>query len=100
MNKNCKKVYGLVSKIPKGNVTTYNSVARALGNKNLARYVGYCMKTNPDTKKVPCHRVIKSDGSAGDYSNGGTERKMRLLEREGVRFVKGRVDLKIFEFKF
>ena len=62
---------------------TYKEVARRAGNPKAARAVGAIMRTNrnPD---IPCHRVIRSDGSLGGYNRGGTERKRQILERERV----------------
>lgn len=79
------KVYKTVEKIPKGSVMSYKEVAIAAGNPKGARAVGYYMKTNPFAPRVPCHRVIRSDGKLGGYSGpGGTEGKRKMLEKEGV----------------
>lgn len=78
-----EKVLEVVRKIPKGKVLTYAQVARKAGNTKAARAVGSVMKKNYDPT-VPCHRVIRSDGSLGEYNRGGTEAKRRLLESEGA----------------
>lgn len=78
------KVYEIVSKIPRGSVMTYKEVAIAAGNPKAARAVGYFMKTNPYAPRVPCHRVIRSDGKTGGYSGkGGPKGKFKLLLSEG-----------------
>lgn len=84
-----------VSFIPKGSVSTYGDVARCIGNPGLARAVGNALHGNPYPKKVPCHRVVHSDGSlARNFAFGGKKRQMKMLEREGVPFRKsGKVDM-------
>lgn len=84
-----KKVYDIVRDIPKGSVMTYREVAEALGNPNLARAVGNALNRNRDPS-IPCHRVIRSDGSAGGY-NRGTGKKIEKLEKEGIRIDRKRV---------
>jgi O-6-methylguanine DNA methyltransferase len=78
-----EKVLGVVARIPKGKTMTYSEVAARAGNAKAARVVGNIMKRNYDPK-VPCHRVIRSDGSIGDYNRGGAKRKQELLKKEGV----------------
>ena len=78
-----EKVLGVVAKIPKGHVMSYKEVAYAAGNPNAARAVGMIMKQNHNPH-IPCHRVIRSDGTIGDYNRGGMERKKKLLEEEGA----------------
>ena len=80
-----EKVYAVVAKIPKGQTMTYQQVARLAGSPNAYRAVGNIMNKNPDTKKVPCHRVVRSDGTPGGYARG-TSRKIAILKREGVVF--------------
>jgi O-6-methylguanine DNA methyltransferase len=88
-----EKVFKIVSKVPIGKVTTYKSVAEKAGTG--PRAVGKIMNTNPDTKRVPCHRVIMSDGSIGGYATG-VEKKIKLLRSEGVEIKNGKIDLKRF----
>ena len=76
--------YTLLQLVPPGRVTTYSSLARALGTS--PRVVGRLMALNPNPVVVPCHRVVRSDGSLGGYSMGGPRIKRRLLEMEGVTF--------------
>ena len=77
-----ERVYDIVKQIPKGKTMTYKQVAAAAGSPNASRAVGNIMKNNKD-KSVPCHRVIKSDGTLGGY-NGLQGEKLRLLRAEGV----------------
>ena len=78
-----QKVKAIVAKIPKGKTMTYKAVAIKAGSPNAARAVGSIMKANYDPK-VPCHRVIRSDGGIGDYNRGGREEKIRKLRAEGA----------------
>lgn len=78
-----KKVYDIVRKIPRGKVMTYAEVARAAGRPRASRGVGYWMSKNYDPK-IPCHRVVRSDGTIGNYNRGGSKRKTELLKQEGA----------------
>ena len=80
-----RKVYLAVSKIPKGEVRSYKWVAKAVGKPKAARAVGNALNKNPYAPMVPCHRVIKSDGSMGGFSKG-VGLKKRLLRREGIDY--------------
>jgi methylated-DNA-protein-cysteine methyltransferase related protein len=93
-------VYQVVAQIPNGRVATYSAVAKFLNNPRGSRAVGWAMRQCPyPNEKVPCHRVIKADGSIGGYGYDGVQRKTALLKKEGIRFSKGRVDLKKYEFR-
>lgn len=76
-------VYAVVRAIPRGEVMTYKEVAKKVGRPGAYRAVGNALNKNTD-KTVPCHRVIKSDGSVGGY-NGLKGRKESLLEKEGYK---------------
>ena len=83
-----QKVLAAVSKIPKGKTDTYSQVAKAAGSPKACRAVGNILARNPHPIKVPCHRVIRSDGRPGGYLGRENSRKKRaLLEGEGV-FIK------------
>lgn len=82
-----EKVYDVVAKIKKGQVLTYSEVAKRAGRPGAARAVGTAMSQNTDTKRVPCHRVVRADGSIGEYAFGGTKAKFEKLKREGVEFL-------------
>jgi len=77
-----KKVFKIVKKIPRGRVLTYRQIAVKLGNKKLARAVGNALSRNFNPK-IPCHRVIRSDGKIGGY-NRGSLNKIKILKQEGV----------------
>ncbi|HEY4487666.1 MAG TPA: MGMT family protein [Candidatus Paceibacterota bacterium] len=78
-----EKVRAIVAKIPKGKTMTYKEVATKAGNPKAARGVGAIMRGNYN-RDIPCHRVIKSDGSLGSYNCGGTLRKKAILKAEGA----------------
>ncbi|MFA5086952.1 MAG: MGMT family protein [Candidatus Paceibacterota bacterium] len=81
MEKNFKdKVLAVVEKIPKGNTMTYKQVAKLAGSPKAYRAVGNILNKNYNPK-IPCHRVIRSDGTVGGY-NRGTKTKKELLEEE------------------
>ncbi len=82
--------YSLVSQIPEGRVSTYGTLAKALGSERAARAVGKMLNQNPRPVEVPCHRVVRYDGTLGGYG-GGKEKKKGLLEEEGVEIKDGRV---------
>ena len=70
-------------KIPIGETTTYKNIAIAIGKPNSSRAVANACAQNPYAPAVPCHRVVRSDGSLGGYSaDGGMERKRELLDME------------------
>ena len=79
------KVWNYLKKIPKGKVKTYLDVAKAIGQPKAFRAVANAVGKNPYPPKIPCHRVIRSDGSLGGFSApGGTKLKKKLLKNEGV----------------
>jgi O-6-methylguanine DNA methyltransferase len=78
-----RSVYAVVRRIPRGRTRSYRWVAERLGDPGLARAVGNALNRNPYAPAVPCHRVIRSDGSAGGFARGNV-RKRDLLRREGV----------------
>ena len=78
------KVWNYLMKIPKGKVKTYKQVAKAINMPKSARAVANACGKNPYSPKVPCHRVIRSDGTIGGYSGpGGSKTKKKLLKKEG-----------------
>ena len=78
------KVWKYLKKIPKGSVKTYKDVAIAINHRKAARAVANACGKNPCTTKIPCHRVIRSDGSIGGFSRpGGSKTKKKLLKNEG-----------------
>ena len=81
-----QKVWSYLRKIPRGRVKTYSQVAKAIGKPLAARAVANAIGKNPYAPKIPCHRVIRSDGSLGGYSGkGGVKTKRFLLKKEGIK---------------
>ncbi len=81
------QVYQLVRLVPKGKVTTYGEIARALGTKD-ARRVGHALHANPDGDTTPCHRVVTKDGKLSDsYAFGGSFEQYAKLIGEGITFL-------------
>ncbi len=79
-----QQVYRAISRIPRGQTRSYQWVARAIGHPRAARAVGNALNHNPFAPAVPCHRVIRADGSLGGYA-GGLAMKRRLLAAEKMR---------------
>ena len=80
-----KKVWNYLKTIRKGTVKSYKQVAIAINRPKSARAVANAIGKNPFAPKIPCHRVIRSDGSLGGYSGkGGLKTKKLLLKREGI----------------
>lgn len=78
-----EKCYKLLSRVPRGKVTTYKELARAIGTKAY-RAVGQAMNRNQKLISIPCHRVVKSNGEIGGYALG-VDRKIELLVNEGIQ---------------
>ena len=118
-----EKCYTLLKKVPKGKVTTYKEIAKAL-NSDGYRAVGNAMNKNPygyaisseairnrrsmirgDSKRtsgfflVPCHRVVKSNGEVGGFASG-TKNKIKLLKQEGIEVNNKRIDLNKYFYEF
>ena len=80
------KVWAYLRKIPRGSVKTYSQVAKSIGKPLAVRAVANAIGKNPYPLKIPCHRVIRSDGSPGGYSaKGGVKTKRFLLKKEGIK---------------
>ena len=79
------KVWNYLKKIPRGKVKTYSQVAKSIGKPLAVRAVANAIGKNPLAPQIPCHRVIRSDGSLGGYSGkGGIKTKRLLLKKEGI----------------
>jgi len=76
-----KRVYKIVSRISEGKTLTYKEVAKLAGRSKAYRAVGNVLNKNRDFKRVPCYRVIRSDGKVGGYVLGA-QKKRRLLKLE------------------
>jgi len=78
-----KEIYSSLLNVPYGTTLSYKELATLAGNPNASRAVGTAMSHNPLPIFVPCHRVLKSDGSLGDYSGGeGVKSKQWLIDHE------------------
>ncbi len=90
----CLRVYAALMTVPRGRVTTYGALARAIGCRS-ARAIGGALRKNPFDPRIPCHRVIAADGTPGGYKgrrNGeAITEKTTLLASEGVLFHNGRL---------
>jgi|TARA_B100000029_G_scaffold74485_1_gene66361 methylated-DNA-[protein]-cysteine S-methyltransferase len=84
------KVYKKLLDVPSGKITTYGELAKAVGLKNGQRKIGQIMKNNPLPVVIPCHRVVKSDGTIGGYAFG-VEIKVNMLSKEGVKISKSKI---------
>jgi len=85
-----KKVYAVVKKIPRGEVLSYQEVAGRLNNPAAARAVGNALNRNFNPR-VPCHRVVKSNGEVGGYREG-TVKKIEILNKEGIKIKNGKIE--------
>lgn len=93
------RVYAALKRIPKGKVTTYGHIAKAL-KVGSSRAIGGACGRNPFAPRIPCHRVVRSDGSLGGYS-GGLKKKVALLKKEGISCDAGKIknfNQKLFRF--
>lgn len=84
------KVWAACGKIPHGRVVTYGQLAAAIGQPRAVRAVGHALSQNPWAPHIPCHRVVRSDGSLGNYV-GGPAQKQELLQKEGVYVKNNRI---------
>ena len=93
------RVLKIVATIPRGKVTTYKELARAVGCPRAYRAVANALAKNPHPIKIPCHRVVRSDGEIGGYKLGILQ-KAKLLAAEGVEIRNKKVDLARYMFRF
>lgn len=89
------RVYRLVKQIPRGRVTTYGAIAKAIREPGGARVVGYAMAATPSGKGIPWHRVVSAGGKIR-MPEPHASRQRRLLETEGVALGVHSVDMKIY----
>lgn len=92
------RVFDIVKKIPRGRVSTYQEIARALNTKAY-RAVGQALKKNRNPL-VPCHRVIKSSGELGGFRGKETREKASLLRSEGIEIRGNRIELERHLYRF
>jgi len=94
-----QKIYKKLLDVPKGKITTYGDLAKAVGLKNGQRVVGRIMNKNPYPVIIPCHRVVMSSGKIGGYAYG-EHIKTKMLNDEGIKIQNGKIlDLKNRIFK-
>ena len=95
-----QKIFKKLLQVPKGQITTYGELSKAVGLKNGQRVVGRIMNKNPYPVIIPCHRVVMSTGKIGGYAYGELV-KTKLLSDEGIEIKNGKIiDLenKIYRF--
>src|SRR3989344_422870 len=93
-----ERCYSVLKKVPKGKATTYKEISKALNSKAY-RAVGNAMNKNPYAPRVPCHRVVKSDGFVGGFASG-PRNKIKMLKNEGVEVKNNKIDLSKYLYKF
>jgi methylated-DNA-[protein]-cysteine S-methyltransferase len=80
------KVWEFLKTIPRGTVTTYSKIAKAIGYPKAVRAVANAIGNNPNPIIIPCHRVIRANGTIGGYSGiGGIKKKKALLKKENIK---------------
>lgn len=95
-----QKVYEIAKRIPRSKVATYGQLAKMAGNPKAERAVGMFMKQNPDLSAIPCHRVVAANGDLTGYSAGrGVFTKKEILLKEGVSFIKEKINLSVSHWK-
>lgn len=95
-----QKIYKKLLEVPKGQITTYGELAKAVGLKNGQRIVGKIMNKNPYPVIIPCHRVVMATGKIGGYAYG-EQIKINLLNDEGIQIKNGKItDLKNRIYRF
>ena len=85
-----QKIYKKLLEVPKGQITTYGELAKAVGLKNGQRSVGKIMNKNPYPVIIPCHRVVMSTGKIGGYAYGENI-KTKMLSDEGIEIKNGKI---------
>jgi methylated-DNA-[protein]-cysteine S-methyltransferase len=91
------RCYEILKKVPKGKVTTYKEIGRALHSRAY-QAVGSAMKRNPYATIVPCHRVVRSDGDVGGFASG-VNNKIKILKKEGIEIKNKKINIKNFFYK-
>ena len=99
MENTFERIYEIVRLIPAGKVATYGQIAMLAGNPRMSRVVGYALHVNPDPESIPCFRVVNRFGEPSEaFAFGGKNMQVALLEKEGVEFIDGRVDMERFRW--
>jgi len=92
------KIHEIILKIPKGKVATYGQVAALAGNPRAARTVGWVLNSHPKGSELPWQRVINTGGKSSLPLDGKRKLQQALLEKEGVVFEDGQVNLVVFQW--
>jgi len=93
------QLYAWLARVPEGHVVTYGQLARLIGRANGARWVGRQLGRLPPGSTLPWHRVLNARGcSSLPVEKGGSNRQLRLLQREGVLVSDGRVSLTRYQW--
>ena len=95
-----QKIYKKLLEVPKGQITTYGELAKAVGLKNGQRIIGKIMNKNPYPVIIPCHRVVMATGKIGGYAYG-EHGKIKLLNDEGIQIKNGKIidlEKKVYRF--
>ncbi|NMI82086.1 MGMT family protein [Marine Group I thaumarchaeote] len=95
-----QKIYKKLLEVPKGQITTYGELAKAVGLKNGQRIIGKIMNKNPYPVIIPCHRVVMSTGKIGGYAYGEGI-KTKLLNDECIQIKNGKIidlEKKVYRF--
>lgn len=93
-------IYDVIYQIPRGNVASYGQIAALAGNRRWARVVGYALHAIPEGSDIPWHRVVKKNGEVfGGAESSGGKNQTELLQKEGVGFVDGYVDMERYQWK-
>ena len=85
-----QKVFKKLLEVPKGQITTYGELSKAVGLKNGQRVIGKIMNQNPYPVIIPCHRVVMSTGKIGGYAYG-EHIKEKMLNDEGIEIKNGKI---------
>jgi len=93
-----ESVFAKTKLIPKGKVSTYKLVAKAIGRPKATRAVGNTLNKNHDPK-VPCHRIIRSNGVVGGFRDGAAA-KIKILQKEGIKITNGRISFEKYLYGF
>ncbi len=92
-------IYDIIRQIPYGKVATYGQIAALAGNRRWARVVGYALHAIPQGSGIPWHRVVKKNGEVfGGAESAGGIYQTELLQKEGVGFTDGYVDMKKYQW--
>ncbi len=86
-----QRVYDVLTKVPSGRITTYKELGKAIGGKGqIYRAIGNALNKNPFAPRIPCHRVVRSNGSLGGFSHGSSA-KILILKKEGIVVADGKI---------